>query len=262
MDILTLLWYANIVGELLVFTKLFWLGITKRYKWFALYLAASTLRDIALIIVNKTTSKPYWTLWTSTEALVLILLTAAVLEVFAQIVNSFPDMGTFRRNTLNICLGIGGVVTVILAFIEAKGYGSFWFVLKRGVTSILAVFLGCIGWLFLWVRVPRNTVRHCWILAIFCSVIALSYFSVHLGLKPRAANLIVLTGCLVCFVLWLLFLSPKGEALRVRLSSPDEREGYLKRFNDLTRWYLSLAWLGVRLLRSCMFQRKEPDSTP
>jgi hypothetical protein len=261
MDLLNLVWYGNIAGELLVLARFFQLSFVKRYKWFALYLAASFARDISLIAVNRIFSRPYFVLWTTTDMLVVALLTAAVFEAFFHAIKSFPDMGTFAKNTINICLAMGGIVAVTMSFIEAKGYIEFWFVLKRLISSILAVSLLGVGWVYLWVRVSKNTVWHVRIMTVFCSIIALSYFSLHLGLKSRAASILELTGSFICFVLWLVCISPTGEDLRVPVSKEESDEA-LRRLKELIRRFPSRFSQVTRLLSSYRPQRQAPISEP
>jgi hypothetical protein len=259
---LNLVWYGNIVGELLLLGRLIILGFVPRYKWFVAYLSVSGLRDIALIIVTKLNVGLYLAIWEVTEVLTLILLTATVFEAFLQVTRSFPNLGTLGRTTLKVGLAIGGVVTVILAIVEAGGYGDFWYVFKRCVTAILAVFLICVDWVFLWVRVSTNTVRHCRILTVFCSVSALSYFSLHLGLSSHATSIAVLSGSLVCFMLWLIFIKPAGERLRLRDIPREDAERALVRLKEIKRWLDSLRFPAVRLPRSCRVLRRAAGSLP
>jgi hypothetical protein len=236
MDIRTLLWYGNIVGEVVVLCRLLSLGLGRRYRCFAAYLAVSAMRDCYLISRPDPAMMAYRILWVNTDPVLLILLTAVVLEAYSQITGRYPGMA-YGRTVLNVSLGIGALAALIPAFLEANGYKTFLFVFERIVASLLAVFLVCAGWVFFWVKVrlPGNTIRHVRILTLFCAVMAASYFALNLGVHTQTASIAVLGGDLLCFVLWTVLLTRKGEQVNLPPGDPDAADRALRRFEELFR---------------------------
>lgn len=212
---LVLLSYANAVGELFVFGRLAQLRLIRRYKWFAAWMAFSAVRDLSILIATdshlKTTA--FWSLWEITEPVMMGLVVLVAFEVYDLITSHFRTLGNVGEMILVAAVSIGAVVSVVLILIDSRGAFPWIFLVKRIVTSVLAVALMCVSWVFFWVADPirPNVVRHCRILTVYLTAIALGYFFINFGVERVLANLLFFSVLLGCLVAWIVLIRRDGE---------------------------------------------------
>src|ERR1700682_2571654 len=116
---LVLLSYANAVGELLVFGRLAQLGLIRRYKWFALWMAFSAVRDFSILVAtdSRFNSPAFFTLWKFPEPIALGFVVLVAFEVYDLITGSFKTLGNVGEMILVGAVTIGVLISVVLMLI-------------------------------------------------------------------------------------------------------------------------------------------------
>src|ERR1700682_2606046 len=109
--LVVLLSYANAVGELLVFGRLAQLRLTRRYKWFALWMAFSAVRDFSILLASGShfKTRAFWSLWEITEPVMLGLVMLVAFEVYDLITSHFKTIGWFGVTVMKWAVSIGVV---------------------------------------------------------------------------------------------------------------------------------------------------------
>ena len=240
-DLLHLLWYGNIGAQLVVLGRLLFLRLIRQFRWFALYLALSTLQGLLLRLgANRTETEAYWLLWAWTDPVVLLFLIFVVGEAYALITQSFLGLGPLGRWFLIISISASVAVCAAIAIVDAPvakpqaTYLHLLFVIKRCVGSILAGFLICAAAMFFRFKEPvkRNVIVHCRILTGYCMAIATGYFAANVGGTRDPFSEFVLGACTACLLLWTVLLSRGGEELPPAPPiSPEDRDR-VRRWND------------------------------
>jgi hypothetical protein len=213
---LVLLSYANAAGEFLVFGRLAQLRLIRRYKWFALWMAFSAVRDFAILLATGSqhfTGTAFWTLWNMTEPVMLGLETLVAFESYELITSTYKRLDNVGVLVLKWAVIIGIAVSFFLLLVDSRGVIPSMFLVKRIVTGVLAVALMCVSWVFLWITDPirPNIVRHCRILTVYLSAIAGGYFLINFGADRLLANLFLFSILLCCLVAWMVLIRKKGE---------------------------------------------------
>jgi hypothetical protein len=213
---LVFLSYANAAGEFLVFGRLAQLRLLRRYKWFALWMAFSAVRDFTILLATGSqhfTGTAFWTLWNMTEPVMLGLETLVAFESYDLITSTYKGLGNVAVVVLKWAVLIGIAVSFVLLLVDSRGVSPWMFLVKRVVTGVLAVALMCVSWVFLWITDPirPNVVRHCRILTIYLSTIAGGYFLMNFGADRLLANVFLCFILLCCLIAWIVLIRKKGE---------------------------------------------------
>lgn len=155
-----------------------------------------------------------------------------VLEVFQKVFAGFPGIARFARRgvVLLMILAFGFALASIGEDLSVGWTGatliSRYSVVYRTITSAISLFLIFVVASLAWMPVPlpRNTSRH--------SVIVFSYFltitAIHYVINTSAnrvqyidvANLLITLVTISALASWYFLLTPEGEAIPVRSSSP------------------------------------------
>jgi len=217
---LVVLSYANAAGEVLVFWRLAELRLIGRYKWFAVWMAFSAIRDFSILLAtdSRFTSTAFWTLWKLTEPIALGLVVLVSFEVYDLITSTYKTLGSVGVTVLKVAIMLGIAVSFVLILVDWRDVTPWIFLVKRIVTLMMAIALMCVSWAFLWVSgpIPRNVVRHCRILTVYLWSVGGGYFLINLGLERALSSLLIMSFCLGCLVAWLILFRRDGEKVRRR----------------------------------------------
>jgi hypothetical protein len=226
LDTTNLLWYGSVSVEFLFCLYLIWTKLAKNYPVFSVCLACSVLRSLAAMYFMTGSegailplSYTYFWLWS--EPLWLLLQLAVAMEVHTKM---WKDHGNVLRQTRPLLLF--AFLTALLAAaipakIEINRVGAsrlvavmhFEFLVKRYVSSVLAIFLVLSAALF--VVAVRNGLRtslfqHEGMLAAYFSIYALAAFLIDMGwTRAVFVNSYLASALTLCFVMWFSVFKPQ-----------------------------------------------------
>ena len=205
----------------------------------------------------------YRLFWICQATILWILSVWLVYALVEAILASFPGILRFSRIFLNVVLSMAVAIGLLTIKPEMSvvGAGTYadpvtrwyatWIVLDRVISMTAALILILVLAFILWfpVRMPRNLAVLSVGFVIYFGVkttfrLFLSYFSSHLD-EPslRPYNLTISTVLVVCFVYWILFITPQGQYREVKL-------GHSWRIGEQDRLLGQLEALNASLLRT------------
>jgi uncharacterized membrane protein YfbV (UPF0208 family) len=264
MEVQRLLWSGSAILQALLCVRLILLG--RGYSWFCAYLALAVVSSGVLFLL-PVRSDAYTQAWITVEIPLLAVLYLAAREVFVRLAQHFPtltrgaEMTRYARRVMNVIL-VGAVLFSLLlasldgrALIGKSGLAvalALAFLAKRVVTGVLACYLILAAWYFsrFQAELQPNLRRHGLLFTIWSSLLAVATFWRNLAGERYATlgnNLLLLATC-ICYGLWIVLLTPKGEQAPSRPSVlPEEALRTKREMREVTRWFESAA---TRLRRS------------
>jgi hypothetical protein len=205
--------YAIVIAELILLGRLLYLGLYRRYKWFAALAAADLVQTVAgLLGILPLYSASYWWFWTLSEAALAALQALAAREVCTRIRDSYPGMGRVAQQITECVFVVALLICLATLFIDARlanWHSTTWsasLVLRRAIATVLALTVGSVALLIRGAPapVPPNVKRHAWMLAGYLAVIALFPFLIATRLlRPEAASPIMLVASALIFAGWI-----------------------------------------------------------
>lgn len=250
--------WVSLLGSLLTAAKLFRSGLYLRYRvFFAYFLFRVPIAAYPLLVDIK--SPVYFYIWVFTEPLVWMFYIWVVLELCGLVLERHRGLYTLGKWAMYVGMAVSvtlSVLSVMARFKAAPAQRSksslsnsiigYFFAADRGVTFCLAIFLLLMLLLLSRypVRLSRNVILHTTLYTIFflsntLSVILKTVFGVHLfttidtGLMGVSA---------VCILAWLIFLSPKGEEVRLNIPNfaPEDEKRILYHLDALNSTLLKV----------------------
>lgn len=250
--------WVSLLGSLLVAAKLYRSGLYRRYRvFFAYFLFRVPNASYPLLVDVK--SPIYFYFWVFTEPLVWVFYVWVVLELCRLVLERHQGLYTLGKWAMSVGMAISvtlSVLSVLAKFKAAPPQRSrslhnsiigYFLATDRGVTFCLAIFLLLMLLLLSRypVRLSRNVVLHTTLYTIFflsntLNVILLSVFGLHLfttidtGLMGVSA---------LCILAWLIFLTPKGEEVRVNIPhfAPENEKRFLYHLDALNSTLLKVS---------------------
>ena len=233
--------------------KLWRKGLALRYRGLLGFLLVIALDSTLILLLFKDfSSASYRLYWEIFQPLTWIFSVWVVLELYSLILERHKGLATLGRWAQYAGFALSSVVSVLAILPRIhSGRGnalvSYYYAIERGVDCGMLVFLLVI---LLWltrypVPLSRNVILH----SVAYSVL---FFSNSLGLFARAflgtqlsqPVTVALNGIfVVCVLSWLLFLSPKGEEIRVTVPrfSPEHEQQVLNRLETLNASLLRIS---------------------
>jgi hypothetical protein len=226
LDTTNVLWYGSIVVEFLFCIYLLWTRLARNYPIFTVCLGCSVLRSMAAMYfmkgaVGALLPLTYTHFWLWSEPVWLLLQLAVALEVHTKM---WRDHGAVLRQTCPLLL-FAFLAALLAAAIPvrtelARAGAShliaamhFEFLVKRYVSSVLAIFLILSATLFL--IVVRNGLKlslfqHEGMLAAYFGIYALAAFVIDMGwTRARFVNSYLASALTLCFVAWFSVFKPQ-----------------------------------------------------
>jgi hypothetical protein len=230
------LFWLTIPVYLVLYLRLRHEGLEHTYPVFAGYLLFHFVRSgvlAALPLVWPLFWKgPYvqfgndlygWT-WLLTEPVLWVFYVLLVLELYSLVFRDYRGIASLSRWTILAGLVIAIVVASLTLPTDLSNPAErfpvlrYFFVIERGVTSSLVVFLLSITAFLVWFPVPlsRNVVVHSTVCAFYYTAVALELLLRNVR-GSSAADVVNVTGAcvdLLCLGLWIALLNRAGESKR------------------------------------------------
>lgn len=205
-------------------------GLVRTYRYFCLYLASSVLVDLAALLFDRK-SLDYAYFWIGTTSLLVVLLLAAVFELYSLVIHRFTGLGNLGGWVLAGAVAIGILVSAGIALADAKtirltGFMGAIVFGKRWLYSVTAVLLVITSWFYFRHRImrTRNLVIHLRVLTLYCVISAAACFWVNLRIDTSLGSAVLLSGSSLCYFLWFGLLSRAGEYSTAQPSTPEQLE--------------------------------------
>jgi len=241
-----------LAGCALASIRLVYSGLYRRYRAFFAYLIFRFLYTAAILFVFKNSSSAaYGWFWILTEPIIWLFYVVVVVELYSLILERHKGLYTLGRWVLYVGLSLAILIsglTLLPQFGGGRAQRSrllpYYYAIERGVDFSLLLFLLLI---LLWltrypVPLSRNVVVH----SVAYSILFLSNTG---GMLARiifgynfhdSLDTFFLGIGAVCILIWLFFLTPKGEEVRVSLPifGPEHEERILSQLDALNKTLL------------------------
>ncbi len=235
--------------------KLLGCGLYRRYRAFFAYLAFRFFYTAALLFVFKDPrSVAYGWFWILTEPIIWLFYVLIVVELYSLILERHKGLYTLGRWVLYAGLSLSILISGLALLPQITGglqqqsrLLPYYFAIERGVDFSLLLFLLLI---LLWltrypVPLSRNVIVH----SVAYSILFLSNTSgilarVIFGYNfSRSAGTFFLGIGAICILIWLFFLTPKGEEVRISLPifGPEHEERILNQLDALNKTLLRVS---------------------
>jgi hypothetical protein len=251
--------WVSLLGAFLTAAKLYRSGLYRRYRvFFAYFLFRVPIAAYPLLIHVK--SPVYFYIWVFTTPLVWAFYVAVVLELCRLVLERHRGLYTLGKwamwagMAVSVTLSVLSVLAKFQAAPPQKRSRSllpsiigYFLAADRGVTFCLAIFLLLMLLLLSRypVRLSRNVVLHTTLYTIFflsntLGVILLSVFGKDLF---TAIDAVMMGISALCILAWLIFLTPKGEEVRVDIPrfAPENEERILYHLDALNSTLLKVS---------------------
>ena len=240
-----LLWWLSVVAESALLFTLFRRKLNRIYIFFTAYLAADIVRSVCMMwFVPDTKSKAYGRVWSVTEPALLVLQLAFAVELYLLISRHYRNFERMRPRLFWSCLLPALAVSLLVLFIDMPAQWKAPFVqgiflAKRVAAFALAAFIVAITLFIRIFPIPMraNMSAHRRIAAVYFLTSASLYFVIQFSLHvSNALNLFLMSLTGGCFLAWIVFLKPRGEAVET-LPEPGsaEIEAHVQRGEELVR---------------------------
>jgi hypothetical protein len=207
-------------------------GLVRTYRYFSFYLASSVAIDLLGLLFDRgARGYAYAFFWMISTSLLVVLLLAAVLELYSLVIQRFTGLGIMGVWVLVAAAAIGMLISAGIGLVDAKairldGLLAAIAFCKRWLLSVTAILL-VITFLFYFqhrVMRTRNLVVHLRVLTLYCVINAAACFWVNLRIDAAVGSALLLSGCFLCHCLWFALWSRGGEHSTAPPPTPEQRE--------------------------------------
>jgi hypothetical protein len=236
-----ILWILSLATQVGLGARLLLINRT-RYCWFLAYLAASSLGTLYLLTLPVRSTR-YTISWIAIQTLTVILVYAAALEIYANLIRPLGGLTRqgkivyYLRRVLNAVMLLSLIVCIGLAYFDARSMAngtpfslraalSTAVLLKRIATSTLALFLSGSALYFARFRfsLEHNLRVHGFLFTAWMIVSACALFWRNLDIySATVINVVFLSASVLIFGVWMVALKKTGEGMPLRLSMPEGR---------------------------------------
>ncbi len=212
-----------------------------RYRYFAIYLAAQTVRGLLGLFIPMHTTVYGW-FFILGSPVIWICYVLVVKELYSLVLTGYQGIATFGRYALAVGLGISVLLSSLTLIYDLSGKFERFpillsvFAAERGVVSSLLILLIFLMAFLLWFPVPlsRNLVVYAAVFFIYFLSKALALFFRNM-IGPTVIaymNLAVLTTVCICLIVWIVMLNAKGEQRAVQRKWDEDSQDRLLRQLD------------------------------
>ena len=221
-----LLWYSAVAIKFLFCLYLVWTRLAKKHPMFTLYLGCAVLRSLGAMqfpaMQDGALNQSYTYFWLWTEPLLLLLQVGVALEVHGALWKDYETIAKSARPLLLFSLLTALLLAALPASEEIRRFSgvplqatmAFEFLVKRYVSTVLAVFLIMSAILFILVvrnRIKGNLFQHESMLTVYLGIYAVAYLVVNMGWKSVVlVNNLMLSALTLCLVVWISVFRPHG----------------------------------------------------
>lgn len=232
-------WWLAIAGHLVLFLRLWRIGLHRIYRYFSAYLLFRVLRALILAatppIVHLLDNQPnvrfgtnaYSLAWMVTLPVLWFFYILVVLELYSLVLQNYKGIASLSRWVLLTGLGVAlAISSLTLATDLSNPSEQFpairtFLVIDRGVVSSLVIFLLFITGFLAWYPVPvgRNVVIHCVAYAMYFLSTTMVVLVRNLTGSEVTQTVNILLSCIMvaCLAVWIVFLNRQGERKTVVL---------------------------------------------
>ncbi len=227
--------------------KLAYTGLWRRYRaLFAYLLFRCACYGVTLFWITDIRSAAFQKFYVLTQPIAWFLFVLIVLELYTLVLEKHKGLATlgrwFQYAGLTISLLISGAALlprIQNGQIQASHILTYYYAIERGVDFSLLIFLVLI---LLWltrypVPLSRNLVVHSIVysLLFFSSTVGMFarvFFGFQLSRSVSTATLAIFAACIL---IWLIFLTEKGEEVRLNLPQfgPEQEKRILEHLDAL-----------------------------
>jgi hypothetical protein len=235
--------------------KLFLNGLFRRYRALTSYLVfRAFVTGTALLFFDKSSSPEYMKFWILTEPIIWVFYVLNVIELYSLVLEKHRGLYTLGRWFLYAGLSISVVISGLALLPKLNGGTAqvskvmgYYIAIERGVDFALLIFLLLI---LLWltqypVPLSRNVVIHSLAYSIlFLSSSAGLFVRAVFGIQVSTSVSTFFLGIgTACILIWLVFLTPKGEEVRVSLPifGPEQEQRILSHLEALNNTLLKVS---------------------
>ncbi len=244
-----------LAGCLLTSGKLLFNGLARRYKALFAYLVFRFLYTGAILFFfTNSSTAAYQRFWVLTEPAIWLFHVLVVMELYSLVLEKHRGLYTLGRWVLYGGLSVSLLISGLALIPELSGGAPqssrllpYYFAIERGVDFSLLIFLLVI---LLWltqypVPLSRNVLVHSLAYTVlFLSNTAGLLIRVILGYNLSTPVTIFALGVgAACILMWLIFLTPKGEEVRLSLPSfgPEHEQRILSQLEALNKTLLKVS---------------------
>jgi hypothetical protein len=226
LDTTNLLWYSSITVQFLFCLYLIWTRLARSYPIFTIYLAVSVAASLSAIYfmrgaVGALLPLTYTYYWLFAEPVIILAQIAVTFEVHAGMWRGHESVVQQTRPLLLFALLTALVSAGIPVKAELARAGAshlmavmhFEFLVKRYISSVLAIFLILSAALFLIaVRNGLNSslFQHEGMLAAYFGIYAIAALLIDMGwVRTTLVNGYLTSGLTLCFIAWFSVLKPQ-----------------------------------------------------
>jgi hypothetical protein len=260
------LWWVDVAGHMGLFARLRLAGLHRIYRFFSAYLLFGVLRAALLMGAPRLYSviggpsaarhgpNLYGWIWVATQPLVWVFYVLVVLELYTLVLQNYKGIASLGRWVMLAGLTVGLLVSALSLSAdlsnptEAFPILRVFFVIDRGLSSSLVIFLLIITGFLAWYPVPlsRNLVVHCAVYAVYF----LSLSMVVLVRNLVGANVMGIVNVaqlsieLACLMVWLFLLNRAGESKTVRVRpqpTPEDEQALVEQLEAINSTLLRAA---------------------
>jgi len=235
--------------------KLVYSGLYKRYRALFAYLVFRFFYTAALLFVFQSTrSASYQWFWILTEPIIWLFYVLVVIELYSLVLERHRGLYTLGRWVLYCGLTVAVLISGLTLLPQLNGgiaqssrLMPYYLAIERGVDFSLLIFLLLIlVWLTRYpVPLSRNVLIHSLAYSIlFLSNTAGLLMRVIFGFNLSVAVSTFFLGIgAACILIWLVFLTPTGEEVRVSLPGfgPEHEERILCQLEALNNTLLKVS---------------------
>jgi hypothetical protein len=220
---------ASAAAGLFALCRLFYTHANRSYPWFAVYLAAAALQSFVWLAGGPADHR-YVLAWASSTAILLGLRIVIAIELWLKMMPAYRSVEALSKGSIWIVIALALAVSAASGLDTLRFHGvspqrvAFYCIslAARYSGSSLCVVCSCLCvFAMLFPRsVPRNAVKHAFLLTAYFATIAAGYLAMHFdrGSAPLVGAL--MTGSSAgLYVLWGTLLSQPGERVPARLST-------------------------------------------
>jgi hypothetical protein len=243
---------VTLVGAALTAGRLFRTGLRKRYPVFFYYFVFWVLNSIWPFFLSGSSHTYYW-FWVCTEPIYWTFYVLVVWELCGLVLEKHPGLVTLGRWAMGLGLAFSTVISLASLIPTLRSAGAQWrttryfLAVEYGVTLTLVIFLLLMMFLIKGypVRLSRNVVLHATLFTIFfiSNSVGMLFQRLFGTVLYTAIDSVLMAIGAICVFIWLIFLNPAGEEVRVNLPrySPDYEERVLYQLNALNATMLKVA---------------------
>ncbi|MBK9170243.1 MAG: hypothetical protein IPM24_22670 [Bryobacterales bacterium] len=213
------IWLLSILVRSAVVGKLASQGLHRQYPWFYCYWILTVLRSASLFGFSSN-SPHYYSIWLWSEPVLWVFSVLVIVELYRVVLAEFAGIYSLARWFFVAAVAVSVGVSLMSL---ASTWGAptaphhVFFLVKRGLSSSMALFLLLLLALLVWMPVPlrRNVVYHCSLYSVYftSTSLALLYRSVTGSSVSNTVSWILLCIDALCQVGWFFLLSRAGEEI-------------------------------------------------